>query len=368
MAQSMYIETVPNRNSPPAILLRETWREGGKVKKRTVLNLTNWPTEHIEGLRIILKGGTALPPGEAPFTITRSLPHGHVAAILGTIRATSLDRVLGPEDNRPRNLVLAMIINRIIAPGSKLAMARMLDEATACTSTARALGLGPVAAAELYQALDWLAVRQPDVETKLARKHLKGGCLVLYDVSSSYVEGRCCELAQLGYSRDGKRGKLQIVYGLLCAADGCPVAVGVFEGNTGDPKTLAAQIDKLKQRFKLDRVVLVGDRASARTFSPLGSTGSPPCALRRSRRWQPREARCRCRCSTSATWPKSARLTIPVSGSSSAVTASWPSSGHANAASFWKPPRRTLPASRRPWTASATPCAVRRKSAWRWAR
>jgi hypothetical protein len=260
MAQSMYIETVPNRNSPPAILLRETWREGGKVKKRTVLNLTNWPTEHIEGLRIILKGGTALPPGEAPFTITRSLPHGHVAAILGTIRATSLDRVLGPEDNRPRNLVLAMIINRIIAPGSKLAMARMLDEATACTSTARALGLGPVAAAELYQALDWLAVRQPDVETKLARKHLKGGCLVLYDVSSSYVEGRCCELAQLGYSRDGKRGKLQIVYGLLCAADGCPVAVGVFEGNTGDPKTLAAQIDKLKQRFKLDRVVLVGDR------------------------------------------------------------------------------------------------------------
>jgi DDE family transposase len=256
----MFIETVPNRNSPPAVLLRETWREGGKVKKRTLLNLTNWPVEHVEGLRILLKGGTALPPGEVPFTIMRSLPHGHVAAILGTIRAIGLDRILGPDGNRPRDLVLAMIVNRIIAPGSKLATARMLDEPTACTSAGRILGLAPVAASELYGALDWLLVRQPDVERKLARKHLKGGCLVLYDVSSSYVEGRCCDLARFGYNRDGKKGKKQIVYGLLCAADGCPVAVEVFEGNTGDPKTLAAQIEKLKQRFNLDRVVLVGDR------------------------------------------------------------------------------------------------------------
>ncbi|HLC08893.1 MAG TPA: IS1634 family transposase [Methyloceanibacter sp.] len=269
----MFIETVPNRNSPPAVLLRETWREGGKVKKRTLLNLTSWPAERVEGLRILLKGGTALPPGEVPFTIMRSLPHGHVAGILGAIRATGLDRILGPDGNRPRDLVLAMIINRIIAPGSKLATARMLDEPTACTSTGKVLGLGPVEACELYQALDWLLVRQPDVEKKLARKHLKskclpdfdkqnqnGGCLVLYDVSSSYVEGRCCDLARFGYNRDGKKGKMQIVYGLLCAADGCPVAVEVFEGNTGDPKTLAAQIEKLKQRFSLDRVVLVGDR------------------------------------------------------------------------------------------------------------
>ena len=153
-----------------------------------------------------------------------------------------------------------MIINRIIAPGSKLATTRMLDEATACTSTGKVLGLGPVEASELYEALDWLLVRQEDVEKKLARKHLKGGCPVLYDVSSSYVEGRCCDLAQFGYNRDGKKGKKQIVYGLLCAADGCPVAVEVFEGNTSDPKTLCAQIDKLKQRFRLDRVVLVGDR------------------------------------------------------------------------------------------------------------
>lgn len=256
----MFIETVPNRNSPPAVLLRETWREGGKVKKRTLLNLTSWPAERVEGLRILLKGGTALPPGETPFTIMRSLPHGHVAAILGAMRATGLDRILGPEGNRPRDLVLAMIINRIIAPGSKLATARMLDKATACTSAGKVLGLGPVEAYELYEALDWLLVRQGDVEKKLVRKHLKGGCLVLYDVSSSYVEGRRCDLARFGYNRDGKKGKMQIVYGLLCAADGCPIAVEVFEGNTSDPKTLAAQIEKLKQRFDLDRVVLVGDR------------------------------------------------------------------------------------------------------------
>lgn len=256
----MFIETVPNRSSPPAVLLRETWREGGKVKKRTLLNLTSWPPERVEGLRILLKGGTALPPGQVPFTIMRSLPHGHVAGIFSAIRATGLDRILAPDGNRPRDLILAMIVSRIIAPGSKLATARMLDEPTACTSAGKVLGLGPVEASELYQALDWLLVRQPDVEKKLARKHLKGGCLVLYDVSSSYVEGRCCDLARFGYNRDGKKGKMQIVYGLLCAADGCPIAVEVFEGNTSDPKTLATQIEKLKQRFGLDRVVLVGDR------------------------------------------------------------------------------------------------------------
>ncbi len=256
----MYIEAVPNRNSPPAVLLRETYREGGKIKKRTLLNLTSWPAEQVEGLRIILKGGTALPPGERPFTITRSLPHGHVAAVLATIRATGLDRILGPENNRPCQLVQAMIISRIIAPASKLATARMLDEATACASTGKVLGLGPVAAPELYEALDWLFARQPEVEKRLARQHLKGGCLVLYDVSSSYVEGRRCDLAAFGYNRDRKKGKMQIVYGLLCAANGCPVAVEAFEGNTGDPKTLAAQIEKLKQRFGLKRIVLVGDR------------------------------------------------------------------------------------------------------------
>jgi hypothetical protein len=188
------------------------------------------------------------------------LPHGHVAAVLGTLRNIGLDRMLGPPRNRCRDLVIAMIVARLIAPASKLATARMLDPLTASSSLGEVLGLGPVDEDELYVALDWLGERQEAIEKALARKHLHDGTLVLYDVSSSYVEGRCCELARLGYNRDGKKGKLQIVYGLLCAADGCPVAIEVFEGDTGDPRTLAAQIDKVKKRFALERVALVGDR------------------------------------------------------------------------------------------------------------
>ena len=256
----MYIESVPNRSSPPAILLRESYREGGKVKKRTLCNLSDWPQAHIEGLRGVLKGGVVIAPDREAFTITRSLPHGHVAAALGTARGIGLDRLLGPEGNRPRDLVLAMMVARILDPGSKLAAARMLSPATAASSLGTELGLGEVGEDELYAALDWLAERQPAIETTLARRHLKNGTLVLYDVSSSYMEGRCCPLAKRGYSRDGRKGTLQIVYGLLCAPDGCPVAVEVFDGNTGDPATLATQVAKLKQRFGLDHVVLVGDR------------------------------------------------------------------------------------------------------------
>ena len=192
--------------------------------------------------------------------VRRALPHGHVAAVLGTLRDIGLDRLLGPSGNRCRDLVIAMIVARLIAPASKLATARMLDPLTAAFSLGETLGLGSVDEDELYVALDWLGERQETVERALARKHLRAGTLVLYDVSSSYVEGRCCELAQLGYNRDGKKGKLQIVYGLLCAGDGCPVAIEVFEGDTADPRTLAAQIDKIKKRFALERVVLVGDR------------------------------------------------------------------------------------------------------------
>jgi transposase len=256
----MYVEAVRNRNSPPAILLRESYREGGKVKKRTLLNLSDWPTELVEGFRALLKGGKIMPPGEEPIVVRRSLPHGHVAAVLGALRKTGLDRILGPIGNRCRDLVMAMVVMRLIAPASKLATARMLDPATAATSLGAVLELGRVDENELYTALDWLGARQQHVETALARKHLHDGTLVLYDVSSSYVEGRRCELAKRGYNRDGKKGKLQIVYGLLCAPDGCPVAVEVFEGNTADPGTLGAQIEKIKQRFGLERVVLVGDR------------------------------------------------------------------------------------------------------------
>jgi len=256
----MYIEAVPNRDSPPAVLLRESYRVGGKVKKRTLLNLSDWSPSLIEGLRGLLKGGTVLPAGQDAVTIKRSLPHGHVAAVVGTLRRIGLERLLGPAGNRCRDLVIAMIVARLIAPVSKLATAKALDPATAASSLGTVLGLGEVDEDELYTALDWLLERQPQIEAALAKRHLENGTLVLYDVSSSYLEGRCCELAKLGYNRDRKRGKLQIVYGLLCAPDGCPVAIEVFEGNTGDPMTLAAQIDKLKRRFDLTHVVLVGDR------------------------------------------------------------------------------------------------------------
>ena len=256
----MYIESVSNRGSPPAILLRESYREDGKVRKRTLCNLSNWPKAHIEGLRGVLKGGVVIPADREAFTLTRSLPHGHVAATLGTARKIGLDRILGPEGDRCRDLVLAMIVGRILDPTSKLAAARALSPATAASSLGSELGLGDVDEDELYAALDWLHQRQPAIEAALAKRHLKHGTLVLYDVSSSYMEGQCCPLARRGYSRDGRKGTLQIVYGLLCAPDGCPVAIEVFEGNTGDPNTLASQIDKLKRRFLLDHVMLVGDR------------------------------------------------------------------------------------------------------------
>src|ERR1700726_3831329 len=272
----MYIESVPNRNSPPAVLLRETYRQNGRICKRTLCNLSDWSPAHVEGLRGVLKGGTVIPAGQDAFTVTRSLPHGHVAAALGTARKIGLDRILGPDSDRCRDLILALLVGRIIDPASKLATARALSPATAASSLGELLGLGEVDEDELYNALDWLLERQPAIERVLAKRHLSSGTLVLYDVSSSYMEGHCCPLAKRGYSRDGRRGTLQIVYGLLCASDGCPVAIEVFDGNTADPKTLAPQIEKLKQRFHLDRVVLVGDRGmitEARITEDLKSAG-----------------------------------------------------------------------------------------------
>jgi hypothetical protein len=225
----MYIEAVPNRNSAPAILLRESYREGGKVRKRTLCNLSDWPAAHIEGLRGVLKGGTVIPAERDAFTVIRSLPHGHVAAALGTAHKIGFDRILGPDGTRCRDLVLALLVGRILDPASKLAAARALSPSTAASSLGEVLGLGEVDEDELYAALDWLLQRQPAIEATLARRHLTHGTLVLYDVSSSYMEGRCCPLAKRGYSRDGKKGTLQIIYGLLCAPDGCPVAIEVFD-------------------------------------------------------------------------------------------------------------------------------------------
>lgn len=255
----MYVERVPNRNSPPAILLRESYREGKKVRKRTLANLTKWPKPLVEGLQVLLRGGAALDP-EAGFEVVRSRPHGHVAAVLGTVRKVGLDRLLGPRPIPERERVIALICARILAPGSKLATARGLREERLSSSLAEELRLGQVDEEDLYAAMDWLLPRQGMIEAALAKRHLEDGTLVLYDLSSTYFEGRACPLAQLGYSRDGKKGTLQIVFGLLCDRRGCPVAVEVFEGSTADPKTVSAQIAKLRERFALERVVLVGDR------------------------------------------------------------------------------------------------------------
>src|SRR6266446_5491961 len=263
----MFVARIPNRNSPPAILLRESYREGDKIKKRTLANLSHWPLGKIDALRRVLRGETFSARDEG-LRLLRSLPHGHVAAGLGTLRKLGLDRLLAQGGRQPRRevaLCIAMIVARLIDPASKLATARALDAETAICSLGRVLGLEGVDEQELYGALDWLIGQQERIEKALARRHLNNGTLVLYDVTSTYFEGRTCPLARFGYNRDGKRHKLQIVFGLLCTLEGCPVAIEVFEGNVGDPSTLASQINKLKQRFRLDRVVLIGDRGMITT-------------------------------------------------------------------------------------------------------
>lgn len=272
----MYVAVIPNRGSPPAILLRESYREAGKTKNRTLANLSGWPGERIEQLRAVLRGETLLPAAEA-VQIVRALPHGHVLAALTTARRIDLDALLPRRaPPRRRELAYALIIARLLDPAAKLATARMLDPATASHSLGEALDLGRVAAREIYATLDWLGTEQSFIEATLARRHLSNGALLLYDVTSTYLEGRCCPLARHGYSRDSRSDRPQLVIGLMCAANGCPVAVEVFAGNTADPTTLTAQIDKLKQRFRLQRVVMVGDRGmltSARIEQTLRPAG-----------------------------------------------------------------------------------------------
>lgn len=255
----MYVAVVPNRNSPPAILLRESFREGGKVKNRTIANISHWPPAQVEALRQVLKGHTSVgPPLAASFEVVRSLPHGHVAAVLAMLHRLKLDQLLEPGPQRAR--VLALIAQRVLEPGSKLATARALRHETAHSTLGAELQVDAVDEDDLYAALDWLLPQQAQLEASLARRHLGEGSLVLYDVSSTYFEGHCCPLARYGHSRDERRGNPQIVFGLLTNADGCPVAVEVFEGNTADPRTVAAQITKLRERFELKEVVVVGDR------------------------------------------------------------------------------------------------------------
>src|ERR1700758_3814107 len=251
----MYVEIVPNRDSPPAVLLREAWREGKKTRKRTLANLSDWPQERIENFRRVLRDERLVSP-EDLFTTEKSLPHGHVEAILEMIDRLKLDQVISSVRCRERDRVLAMIVQRLIDPCSKLATTREWHS----TTLAEELGVADATEDDLYAAMDWLLERQERIEKKLAARHLEQGGLVLYDVSSSFYEGHTCPLAQFGHDRDGKTGLPIIVYGVMANGQGCPVAVSVYAGNTGDPTTVADQIEKLREKFGLQRVVLVGDR------------------------------------------------------------------------------------------------------------
>ena len=258
----MYIERVPNRNSPPCVLLRESYRDNGKVKKRTICNLSAWPAKIVDGLKTLLRGGVAIENPEACFDVVRSLPHGHVKAVMGTLKKLKLDALIERGDSTEKRMAIAMIASRILNPRSKLATVRGFRNETAVSTLGEECGLpaDDIDEYDLYRAMDWLLERQPSIEKRLAKRHLEDGTLVLYDLTSTYFEGKTCPLAKRGHNRDKKKGKLQIEVGLLCDRDGRPVAVEVFEGNMGDPSTVSAQLDKLRGRFKLSRVVVVGDR------------------------------------------------------------------------------------------------------------
>jgi transposase len=252
----MHIDTIPNRNSRPAYLLRESVREGKRVRKRTLANLSSLPLDQIEAIRRVLKGEKLGPMGNG-LEVVRSRAHGHVEAVTTAMKRLGLAKLLDARPSRERDLVMAMVAERIIAPeASKLGMTRAFTD----TTLGEDLGVADADEDDLYAAMDWLIERQEAIEKRLAKRHLKNGGLVLFDLTSSYFEGVTCPLAKIGYSRDGKRGTLQVNYGLLTDAHGRPVSVSVFEGNTADPKTLLPQIEKMKASFGLDRVVLAGDR------------------------------------------------------------------------------------------------------------
>ena len=266
MSMSYHVDIVPNQTDKPAILFRQAWREGKRVRRKTLANLSRMPSEFVDALRALLKGAVIHPGIDTLFSIRRALPHGHVAAVLGICRRLGLPRLLHRRSSRQRDLALAAIVLRILSPASKLACARQL-----CPETAAAHPRRPCSAPGRFGATrcwtcstGWASVRNGSSKGCHGAISM-GGALILYDVSSSYLEGKCCPLAAFGYNRDGKRGKRQIVYGLLCSAEGCPVAVEVFDGNTGDPTTVGAQVDRIRRRFGIDRVALVGDRGMLTT-------------------------------------------------------------------------------------------------------
>ena len=251
----MYVEDIPNRGAPPTILLRESIRNGKRIVKRTIVNITHWPKPVVEAIRRALKGET-LAPVDSLWEIERSLPHGHVEAVLGTIRRLGVDRLIASTPSRERNLVVALLVERLIHPASKLATVRLWN----LTTLAEQLGVQDTTVDEVYRALDWLLERQPRIEAKLARRHFKEDSVVLYDVSSSSYEGHTCPLACFGHNRDGEDDLPCIVYGVLADLEGRPISVEVYPGNTGDPATVPDQVEKLRGRFGLERIILVGDR------------------------------------------------------------------------------------------------------------
>jgi transposase len=251
----MFVDTVPNRDSPPAILLRESWREGRTTRKRTLANLSHWPVHKVEQLRRVLRDEPLVAP-DALFTIERSVPHGHIEAVLRMIRRLKLDTIIASKRSRERDLVLALLVERLTHPASKLATTRLWNT----TTLGETLGVQGADVDEVYAALDWLLARQPAIQQKLAARHLHDDGVALYDVSSSYYEGHTCPLARYGHDRDGHTGRPIIVYGVLADGEGRPVAVDVYPGNTGDPTTVSDQVVHLQTEFELTRVVLVGDR------------------------------------------------------------------------------------------------------------
>jgi hypothetical protein len=256
---SVHVATIKTKGKGDRVyvshLLRRSYREAGRVRHENLGNLSHLPAHVIEGIRAMLSG-RVLVDLEENFEIARSLPHGHVQAVLGVLRSLDLERLISRERCRERDLVVAMVCQALIGPGSKLSVTRRHSQ----TTLAEELSLGEVSEAELLGAMDWLLSRQQRIEKALAARHLKGEGFVLYDLSSSYLEGRCCPLASLGHSRDGKKGKLQITYGLICSPEGHPVAVEVHAGNTQDQQTLLGALASVTERFGIERVVFVGDR------------------------------------------------------------------------------------------------------------
>ena len=251
----MYIATVPNRGSPPAILLRAGYRAGGRVKNRTLANLTKWPAQKVDLLRRLLRD-EPLAPADALFEVVGSAHHGHVQAVRTTMQRLGFDTLIAARPCRERDLIVALVAARLLEPDSKLATTRWWHTTTLPVD----LGVSDADEDALYEAMDWLLARQDRIEQKLAARHLRAGGFVLYDLTSSYFEGITCPLAAFGHNRDGKKGKLQVNYGLLTDARGCPVAVSVFKGNTGDPPTLVPEVERVRERFGIEQFVVVGDR------------------------------------------------------------------------------------------------------------